>query len=417
MKRSLVMRHDYRWINRLGVMLVLALATGCGKVPTWGELTGQQPAVSPPTTPVVVQPAPSQTPVTPVQPPKPIAAEVIARFKALPPSQITDSSLAELASLTEGFENLTEINATGSPVTDGGLANLKKLPALKQLTLEGTKVGDAGAQHLAQVPALEVLVLNSTLITDSGVAALTSLPRLKRLELMKCSLTPAGFAAIGQMPALEAIVLNNTAGVTDATLHLMCDAKTLKEIHLHACGSITDQGLLALKKVKDLEVLQIGHSPVTGEGLGAVSNAGGLKNLKTLGLYATTISERGAKGINSIKSLERLILGSAGAMNDVGLTEICQGLKELRYLNVGGNKGITGIGPRGAGFAALKAATNLEVLVLGNTSVNDAGLMLLKGNKKLKEVHLNHTNCTLKGIQALKKFLPDCEFQFADQVY
>ena len=140
MKRGLFMQRDRQWAAGLSAILVLALAAGCGKPPTWGELTGQQPATPPPTTPVPVPTVPSQSPTPPVVPPKVKAAEVIARFKTLNPYQIANETLAELASLTEGLDELTDINATGSGVTDAGLAHLAKLPALKKLDLGTTKI-------------------------------------------------------------------------------------------------------------------------------------------------------------------------------------------------------------------------------------------------------------------------------------
>jgi len=401
MKRGLVMKCDCRWVRRLSAMLVLALATGCGKVPTWQELSGQQPA-APPIAPVAVQPAPSQTPVTPVQPPKPKATEVIARFKALPPFQVGDQTLSELASLTEGLENLTEINASGGPVTDNGLAHLAKLPLLKKLELTSTKVTNQGMQYLAQVPSLESLSLNGTTISDAGVAALNALPNLKELDLRNCQLTPEGFAAIGKMPALEGINLDSTGGLNDATFDLICNARTLKRLRMNYAGGITDNGMRALEKLEVLEELMISECPVTGEALMQVAK-NGLKHVKKLVMNRCPITLAGAKAINSCKSLEHLNVGFL-AMDDKGFVILTQGLRNLKHLHVNDCKNLTG-----SGFTALKVADDLEILNVHDCGIVDQALPLLKGHKNLKKLDLSNTRVSGAAVQALRKFLPDCE--------
>lgn len=355
-----------------------------------------------PTTPVAVPPTTVPTPTTPVQPPKPKASEVIARFKALRSSEISDSSLAELASLTEGFEELTEIDATSSGVTDGGLAHLTKLPLLKKLDLTSTKVTDQGVQHLAQVPSLESLALQGTAISDAGVASLTTLPNLKELDLRGCHLTPEGFAAIGRMPVLEAINLDSTGGVNDATFDLICNARTLKRLRMNYVMGVTDKGMNSLAKLEILEELFISECPVTGEALTKVAKTG-LKKLKRLLMNKCPITLAGAKAINSCKSLEHLNVGHL-AMDDKGLVILVSGLKNLKHLHVNACRNVTG-----SGFTALKGANDLEVLILQETGIVDQALPLLKNHTKLKMLDLTKTSVSGTAAKALKKSLPDCE--------
>jgi hypothetical protein len=263
------------------------------------------------------------------------------------------------------------------------------------------------------VPSLESLTLNGTQVSDSGIVALMALPRLKKLELKGCQLTSDGFAAIGKLPALEEINLDVTGGLNDVTFELMCEARTLKVMWLRDCGGVTDQGLLALRKLEALEELYINRSPVTGFGFGQVTKQGGLKNLRALGVSVAPINDQGARAINTIRSLEWLNLQQVGAMNDLGLVEIVQGMKKLKYLNIAECKNVNGQ----RAFAALKVAGDLETLQAFGTSVNDAALVLMKGFKKLKLLDINGTNCSLGAVQMLKKALPDCEIRFAGQTY
>src|SRR5262249_26564690 len=90
----------------VGLAAVLLLA-GCGKVPTWNELTNQsspstpnQPAnvvTSPPLVQKAETPLPTKTPLE-------VAEETIANFKKLPPGAVTNEAIASLTSLPEGAD-------------------------------------------------------------------------------------------------------------------------------------------------------------------------------------------------------------------------------------------------------------------------------------------------------------------------
>jgi Leucine Rich repeat len=233
--------------SRFGICVATAAlfiaVAGCGKVPTYEELTEKKEP------PVPQQPIERAVPANvaavpqsavPVEPEKPNAAEVIAWFQSLPSRQVNDQALARLMSLTEGLEAVTAINAVGGGVSDQGLADLHRLTALQSLALDKTNVTDEGMKHLARVPSLESLGLNGTRITASGLSTLASLPGLRRIELMECQLTPADFAAIGKLPALEILVLTNVLELLDPGLDMICEARTLKSLHLNGCAAITD---------------------------------------------------------------------------------------------------------------------------------------------------------------------------------
>lgn len=401
MRHRLFDYFDCRWFIVLGGILLLPLASGCGKVPTWGEISGQQQTTTP-TTPVVTQPVPVAQPTTPVAPPKPNAAEVIARFKQLAPGQVNDTALSEIGALTEGLEELTEINASSTAVTDNGLVHLTKLPQLKKLDLNGAKVSDAGMSTLTQIPSLESLSIQTTSVTDSGVAALNALPNLKFLDMRNCQLGVNGFAAIGKMPALEEIRLDSVAGINDSTFDLICNATTLKRLHMNYVGGITDNAMKSLSKLEILEELHVNECPVSCEALATVVKTG-LKNLKKLSVNKCPITLAGAKAINSCKSLEHLNVGNMG-IDDKGLTILVQGLPKLKVLHINGCKNITG-----SGFTALKAADDLEILTALETGLVDQALPLLKGHKNLKRLEVGNTKVTDAAIAALKKSLPDCE--------
>lgn len=385
-------------------ILVLQL-TGCGKVPTWNELTGggSKPA------PVQTRTVPSVTEVQPGQPTGPAMtapdpAQTLAWFKALSPQQMTDQGFAQLTSINSGLEAITEINANGSLVTDTGLTELSKLPALQKLSLDNTPVTDAGMKSLQKVAALQSLALNSTRITAAGIEHLAGLPTLKRLELVGCKLSEAEFTAIGKLPALETLILNRMATLTDTGLDAICDASTLKVLQLNECSGVTDKGLASLAKAPGLEELYLSRVGISGTGIGAAVSKGGLKSVKVLVVSYAPIAVPGVRAINNIKTLERLEFAFVPGFNDTALVELLKGMDKLKYLDVEASPLLTG-----QGFKTIKATTeSLETLAIQNTNVNDLGLSFLKAHKKLKFIDVSNTHVTLMGVQAFKRLLPGC---------
>ena len=378
--------------------LFLAMA-GCGKIPTWGELTGQsKPAGQTQSVPVNTVPVAPPSP-----PPEPTADEIIARFNAIGSSQKTDADIQKLTSLKEGVENIVEINADGSDLSSKALTNIERLTGLKHLRLNRTKMDDEACRKIAGLSSLEVLALAQTQITDVGVAALSSLQNLKHLELTRCLLTENGFRAIGNLPALKTILIEST-NLNNRALDLLCNASTITELTL-ASNPINDFGLVSLSKLEPLEYLEISNTQITGEGLAKVTKGGGLKKLRYLGLYACPINDKGAKAISTIKGLERLNFGSIPLMNDIGLDNVIKGMKSLKYINLSNSANIDG-----SGLRSLKNSKELEVLMIDQCpKIGDPVIQILKTIKSLKRVAIGGTAITPRGRAELQSALPDVE--------
>jgi hypothetical protein len=382
----------------IGCASLFMAFSGCGKVPTWGELTGQSKpvAANQPVTQV------NQTPPKPPElPPEPSPEEIIAKFSALGPGQKTDQLFLQLTSLKSGLDSITEINADGSLLTREAMINIDRLTGLKQLRLNRTKMDDVACQKIALLSSLEVLALSETQITDVGAAALSGLQNLKHLELSKCILTENGFRAIGNLPSLKTILVEAT-NMDNRDLELLCNARTLTELTL-ASNPINDFGLASLSKLEPLEFLEISQTSITGEGLIKAMKGGGLKQLRHLGLYACPINDRGAKAISTIKSVEHLNIGLIPLMNDVGLDNIIKGMKGLKYINLSGSPTIDG-----SGLRSLKNSKEMEILLIdGCPRIGDPLIQILKTIKSLKRVALGGTAVTPRGREELQSALPD----------
>ncbi len=398
-----------RW-SQIVVALSLVGLIGCGKVPTWNELTTGQSAPPPPNKVVPGQATPAGPHVGP-QTEDP--AQIIAWFKGLPPMQISDQSIARVTSVKTGLAAIREINANSSIVTDAGLADLSKLPGLEKLSLDNTPITNEGLKALQRVPSLQSLTLNSTRVSAAGLQPLAALSGLKRLELMSVHLAEADFEAISKLPALEVLYLSRVMELNDAGLDLVCQASNLKSLYLDECLGLTDKGLGALAKAPGLEELSLAKTSIVGVGIGNASSKGGLKALKSLTVSYAPITLVGAKAINSVKSLETLNIDHIPGMNDAGLVEFVEGMKDLKSLNIEASKGIVGVS-----FGKMKAtAGSLEQLNAKDTGINDQALGLLKNHKQLKFIDLSNTSVSLVAVQQFKRLVPTCELLYAGTRY
>ncbi|MBX3449970.1 MAG: hypothetical protein KF777_10445 [Planctomycetaceae bacterium] len=389
-------------ISRRGQALAAAaclalLTVGCnGKIPTWGELTGQQQQQQPvQPQPTIVQPPP----ITSSQPAPPDASAIIATFKTTAPQEMSDSLLGTVANLPERREEIEEILAGGSQVTDNGLKQLSALPNLRTLDVLGTKVTNEGVASIAKITSLESLRFTGQQLKDDGAAELAKMPNLRKLYIDNVALSPTGWAAIGRIPSLEVLHVSHSS-IGDAAMPLLCEAQNLKEFVLHYSG-VSDVGVSYLGKLPHLQKLEISGCSVTGEGLLKAQSGSGLSQLKSLGVWGCPLNERGGQAIAQMKNLEDLNLGHNPSIQDVHAIAIVKGKKELRYLKMHGNPLLTD-----RTLVAMKGLPKLEFLDMGETRVSDQGLMQLTKMESLKELRVGDTNVSPAGLTKLCEALP-----------
>jgi hypothetical protein len=90
-------------------------------------------------------------------------------------SDVNDEGLAKVKGLTK----LKQLSVANTKITDKGLENLKGLTQLETLDLHGTGIGDEGIAYLKGLPALGVVNLKGTKVTDKGVEELRkTLPKI-----------------------------------------------------------------------------------------------------------------------------------------------------------------------------------------------------------------------------------------------
>lgn len=79
--------------------------------------------------------------------------------------------------------SLTNIDITGSLVSDGGMVHLSRLTELKRFTARGRPITGAGLRILSHLRKLEVLEIAGTVVDDFGAQHMTQMTNLWKLGM------------------------------------------------------------------------------------------------------------------------------------------------------------------------------------------------------------------------------------------
>jgi internalin A len=282
---------------------------------------------------------------------------------------ISDQDLRVL----EGIKNLVNLRlGYNAKLGDAGMAYVKGLTQLRQLELSHTRVGDVGIKELKDLSKLEELELGRTLLTDLGIVSLKHFEKLRILDLSRTNITDLGLEGIENLINLEVLYLNGTR-IGDEGIKRLQRMDKLRELWLpEAFG---DPGLKALTSMNRIEKLELTRTKVTDSGLGYLVL---FKDLEILSLGETSISGTGLRKLGEkiqLTHLRNLNLTSTRILN-----------VDLKYLS---------------GFP------RLEVLNLTDTLVTDQGLSNLTNLPRLREIWLSGTKTTKDGIRAFQMQMPN----------
>ena len=186
---------------------------------------------------------------------------------------------------------------------------------------------------------------------------------------------------------LSVSILENLRGGNDG-LRYLADLRSLEQLGFsRACVpscvgpapsvpepfSLSDEGLIHLKSLPSLRILNVQDSQLTDAGMKHIACLG---NLRELSLRNTKVTSAGVVYLKTLGKLRTL---------DVGETEIDD-----------------------QGLAVLSKMTSLEVLTVRGTKVTDAGLLHLASLPDLRVLNVSETGVTKNGIERLRRKLPNC---------
>ena len=254
--------------------------------------------------------------------------------------EMTDQSLTNLTALA----HLQELDLWSPKIQGPGLVSLEKLPALRRLRLGGLEISDnllrplavlkslrtldlryvkiaeaGGMAYLRQLDQLEDLTLWGTASSAQGLAHLQPLRNLKHLDLAMGGPNPVRPGDAAAVPLRELSSLERLRLVdfdfSDIGLAQLAQLTHLRSLELDSRMDLdpqtnrvyySDSGLRALSPLRRLERLVVGSPRITDEGLASVAQ---FHRLKDLELSASGVSNDGLRHLAALASLESLSLG------------------------------------------------------------------------------------------------------------
>ncbi|MCE9561005.1 MAG: SMP-30/gluconolactonase/LRE family protein [Planctomycetes bacterium] len=254
-------------------------------------------------------------------------------------------------------------------------------------------------------------------VTDDWLKKLAGQDQLRRLELSGTAVTSAGLVHLKELKNLEILNVCLTAVSDDGFEHL---AGLTKMKRMVVCASkITGSGFKHLAGMKEIESINLHSSPASDAGLEAI---GKLTNLRRLEIVHTAVTDAGLKHLANLVNLRQLHIASHDT-TEAGLPFLAK-LTELDQLDVyektASNATLEQIAklPKlrllmlitgtfdDDGVKQLANLTTLEELTLNSSKVTDAALQHLTGLKNLRKLNLGGTKVTAAGREMLAKQLP-----------
>jgi sugar lactone lactonase YvrE len=246
--------------------------------------------------------------------------------------------------------------------------------------------------------------------------------QLRRLELSGTAVTSAGLVHLKHLKNLEILNVCLTAVSDDGFEHL---AGMTKMRRMVVCSSkITGSGFKHLAGMTQLESINLHSSPASDAGLEAI---GKLTNLRRLEIVHTNVTDAGLKHLAPLTNLRQLHIASHDTTEAAlpflaKLTELdqfdvyekaasnatCAQIATLPKLRL---LMLTGGPFDDEGVKALAGLATLEELTLNSAKVTDASINTLAGFKRLRKLNLAGTKITADGKAKLAKLLPKTVIQ------
>lgn len=243
------------------------------------------------------------------------------------------------------------------------LAGLQKLRSLQKLWIQCPTFGDEAIEAVGATNTLQVVNLLESKVTDAGCKSFSRFTNLTTLKLAGSQITDRGISTMGAFCKLETVVMPPLT--TDSGLTLFVgNNKEIKSLSLSKT-KVTDRGLSCLNQLPHLESLIVRETSIGDTGVVSLVR---INSLITLDLSNTGITDAVFQFLGSLKNLETL---------DLSYTKVTG--KDLSEL----------------------AETKLKYLSLDFTCVNDNSIPEILNIGKLRSISLLGTRVTDLAIRDL----------------
>jgi len=218
---------------------------------------------------------------------------------------------------------------------------------------------------------------------------------LQELNLARCSsVTDKGLGYISGMTELTTLDLSYCKHISDAGIAKLKSLKKLKSLNLNYCRSLTDKSLEHLAALKNLEVLHLRYCRnITEKGWAQLKS---LPKLRELNLGYTSIDDAGLKAIAGIPTLKSLSLRSCKNVTAAGVKHLADGKAKLETLSLAYVRSLND-----SNISLLKDFRSLSSLNLRGLHLSERGLKHVAGLSKLRTLYLRYVPVTDAGLKEL----------------
>lgn len=226
------------------------------------------------------------------------------------PVEPTASGIRRLAKY-----KVTRMDLLNSSADDDAMKELGGLPNLMSLNITNTEITEK--TFLSLVPKLKDLIViraEGTSLTDASAKALAGSPQLRVLDLNSCKISASAFDDVQSFPPGLSIIGLSKTGANDHTVERiskLCPNITQLELK---DTSITDASIPHIIKWKNMNTLYISNTKITDKGAKQLQV---LTNLRALSLESPAVSKETLKFLE--QRLTRCRMLNADAIAEIDL--------------------------------------------------------------------------------------------------
>jgi hypothetical protein len=287
-----------------------------------------------------------------------------------------------------------------SPTNDLSVMPLSDLPNLQAVVLYGTGVTDLTAARLSRLSKLRSVNLNTTSVTKIGLQQMAACHQLVTLTLYGPTVRDETIHGIREWPALRHLQVIRAA-ITNAGLADVSTIPTLQSVDLWGAGNITDDGMLGLRSLENLQSLFIINAPITDRGMEACR---AWKHLQRLRINSPEITDEGIQNLEGLTELQTVALQESAIRDPAILIT----LPKLSTLDLSRSQVTEAFVER------LSTCRSLTTISLHGTSLSDDSLENLRSLSLLRKLMIG-PHITEAAAQHLQAHLPHCEISGVDE--
>ncbi|MDR0311516.1 MAG: hypothetical protein LBJ21_08010 [Acidobacteriota bacterium] len=238
-----------------------------------------------------------------------MAALAMTACAAPPPAEAQDAKASKTQAANRESEAVGALEKMGVPLHRDPSGIVRWIEAKKgELT-------DEAMAHLPALSRLEWLEIGGGKVSAAGAAHLKGCPELRRLYIYDINLAGDKLQWLAALTKLEALSLQRTG--IDASIMENIKAPGLVVLNLSG-NPVGDNVLDAAARIKELEVLALADTNVTGPGLEKLR---GMQRLNELNLMRCKISDNDIDVFLSMPNL-RIVYAEGCPMSDFGIQRI-----------------------------------------------------------------------------------------------